>query len=67
MGKNAMEKSDEEKEDSELGVKDGNFREGIRENLLEMALVKSLERSEGVSPADIWGKNLPALWCAWTI
>lgn len=46
-------------------VKDGDFREGIRENLLEMALVKSLERSEGVSPADIWRKNLPALWNAW--
>ena len=44
-------------------MRDGNFREGIRlrENLLDMALVKSFERSKGVSPIDVRGENL----CAW--
>ena len=38
---------------------------GVRESLLEMALAKSLEKSEGVSPADVWRKNLLALWYVW--
>ena len=63
--KNAIAKSDTEKKCNELETRDSNLRWGVRESLLEMALAKSLEKSEGVSPADVWRKNVLAPWYVW--